>query len=303
MKIAYVAKHNSGGNDDEGAVTHALRSLGHRVICINEERDTYGTADEKAYDIRADMLLFHKWHGEHTLSCLKGRTPRVMWYWDLVNQNDPLTERRDLQRKAWMARTLPHIDLGFMSDGDFIKQSGYDNLVHFFQGADERVIGRSEASSNHEILFTGIRKGGARRMSFVEEMKQRYRGRFTNVENGVHGEELKYLISSARICVAPDAPVTDLYWSNRVYLTLGFGGFLLHPYCEKLAEHYDHGEEIIFYRSREELHSHIVYYMHRNTDSIKNEIRAKALARTLSEHTYRHRCERMLEICRQRLGL
>ena len=36
MKVAYVARHQPHGNDDEGAVAFALEQLGHEVLRIEE---------------------------------------------------------------------------------------------------------------------------------------------------------------------------------------------------------------------------------------------------------------------------
>lgn len=294
LKIVYVAKHNSGGNDDEGAITWALRQLGHRVECI------YETDMKGAYWTKGDLLLFHKWDGYTILDQMKGKIPRVCWYWDLVSMDDPLVAGRCENRRKWMAKTLPHVDAMFMSDGDWMDsvRGLYPEcaFTHFFQGADERTLGKGIYSrSVPEIMFTGVRKGGATRMSFVDELSGKYKGRFMHLESNIHGETLRNLIASALISVAPDSPITPHYWSNRVYLTLGFGGFLLHPYIKALADQYQDGKEIIYYENRAQLHAHINYYMHRATHSVKDSIREAALLRTTSEHTYRHRCEKMLE--------
>ena len=77
------------------------------------------------------------------------------------------------------------------------------------------------------------------------ENKKKYEDLFHHVER-TYREKLRERIGTHSMMVAPDAPVTDRYWSNRVFMAMGFGAFMLHPYCAKLAEMYKDGEEIIF---------------------------------------------------------
>src|SRR5437762_2659363 len=104
MKILYVAKHGSGGNDDEGAITHALRVLGHEVDCVHEDYDRRPTGVNPFARPR-DLVLFHKWNDFDQLRALSG--PKCFWYFDLVECDDPSLRRRCRQRVEWMSRTIP----------------------------------------------------------------------------------------------------------------------------------------------------------------------------------------------------
>lgn len=296
MRIVYVAKfdqHNS--NDDEDAVAHALTELGHQVIRVDEARGY------KAAGQRGDFLLCHKWADTDALRAIK--IPKVFWYFDLVDFPDPTLSKRNQTRLNWMRDVLPLVDLGFCTDGDWVSKDTTGKLVHLFQGADARIAGRGQELVDQEtppILFSGIRNGGRGRANFVDEMTIQYSGAFLQVQ-GVYRQALANLIASTRIVVAPDAPVSDVYWSNRVYMTLGFGGFLLHPYCKLLAEHYEDGKEIMFYRSREELHAIIQRYYFQ--PEACRAIGDAGLQRTLAQHTYGHRVQELVRIVGERLGV
>lgn len=297
MKILYIAKHGQlNSNDDEGAIEFALSSLGHQVECLHEHK-----AAAFAHKTFADVCLFHKWYDPKALARLN--MPRVFWYFDLVDYPDPTLRKRCQNRMAWMRDIVPLVDLGFCTDGDWVARDETGKLSWLPQGADSRVIGRGVPTAfGADILFTGIRGGGgAGRVSFVDGMLQRYPDRFTHVAGGMHGKDLRDLIASTNIVVAPDAPVTARYWSNRVYNAIGFGAFMMHPWCLDLTRHYTNGEEIVYYTSRQDLHNKIEYFSHE--PRFRRIIADNGLERTQKEHTYGHRCKQLVETIRERLGV
>lgn len=293
MRVLYIARHDAGGNCDEGSVAHCLAVLGHSVKCIHE-RNAASAAREKA-----DFLLFHKWHDLGLLHHFKGRLPRVFWWWDLVDHPDPTLAARCRQRVDWMLTITPNVELGFLSDGDWVSKDNSGKLVWLTQGADIRVVQRSTVEQDIPILFTGITAGGAARSSFVEEMRTRYGPDFHHVQKGVHGKELSSLIARSEIVVAPDGPIGPAYWSNRIFLSLGFGAFMLHPYCERLPEFYTDGEEVVYYRNRSELHDKIRWYLYRKGN--REQIANAGFERTVNEHLYLHRVEKLLQTVKERL--
>lgn len=300
MKVLYVANHaQRNSSDDEGAIAHAFRQLGHEVVEVEER---YG---HKAARQGGDLLLFHKW-GDHG-SIPEFKCPKVFWWFDLVHWPfDQTLTRRCLNRVEWMRRITPLVDLGFLSDGDWVDHDpgNTGKLYWLTQGADGRIVGRDElADKGPEILFCGISKGGGeKRVSFVEEMAHRYRGRFHHVTQGVYREDLRRLIGSAKIVVAPDSPCTARYWSNRVYNMLGFGAFLLHPYCHQLTGHYEGGHDLVYYEDRHDLFDKLDHYL-QDTEQVKLDrlrVANNGLNRTQREHLYEHRVRRLLEVCHDR---
>lgn len=296
MRVIYIAKHHSGGNDEEGAIAHALTQLGHKVVCISEVGANVRPLREKG-----DFLLFHKWRNLAALQAIK--MPKVFWFWDLVElPSDPMLRHRDDARKNWMEAVVPNVDLGFLSDGDWVAQDKSGKLSVLRQGADERIAGKGlkhERAEFIDILFTGIRQGGgSSRHKFVDRMKSAYGSSFQHVASGFHGKRLADLIANSRIVVAPDSPVTDRYWSNRIYLTLGFGGFLIHPYSEGLVDQYEGGKEVFYYRSFEGLQELIGRCL--ADGALCERVAEAGYRRTMREHTYRHRCEKLVAICKER---
>jgi hypothetical protein len=309
MRIVFVAKHTNGGNDEESAITYALETLGHEVVRLEERKGA------KATGYKADLMLFLKYYNLDVLS--RVNYPKAFWYFDLVTYPDPTLESRNTTRINWMREVLPLVDLGFCTDGSWVEKCDEQfahssdftgtKLVWLPQGFDSRMVGvgepwvPNERDKLHEILFTGIGRGGGRgRERFVDAMVNRYKQSFHHVTRGVHGTALKQLIRSSKVVVAPDSPVADRYWSNRVYLTLGYGGFLLHPFCSGLANHYEAGEELAFYGGMEDLYDKVAYYMARPEE--RHRVAENGMQRTLTQHTYLHRCRELVATVKGRLG-
>lgn len=295
MKIVYVAKHGNGGNDEEGAIKHALEELGHNVQLFHE---TEGNLISRQ---RGDLCLFHKWYDTRWLRNLP--FPKIFWYFDLVNYPDPLLEHRNKSRIQWMQAVTPLVDLGFCTDGDWVLQDPHGKLIWLPQAFDGRYIGKTKLKDERsQILFMGIKNGGGdARKKWVSLMSARYGSRFCHVERGVHGEQLKNMIGTAQIVVAPDSPVTDNYWSNRVYLTLGNGGFLLHPFAKNLVKHYAGNVDLVYYNNMEQLDNLISNYL--QSRLLRDHISDAGLERTRKQHLYLHRCEEMLGVVKERLGV
>lgn len=305
MRILYVGKHGQHrSNDDEGAVTHALQVLGHEVRAVQET--DVGRAEVRARGCR--LLLFHGFRNPADLAAAFPDVPKVCWYFDLVDSGDPTLAKRDEIRRQWAESVASVADLLFFTDGDWAAKGPAGKTFWLTQGADERVAGlipEAEAGRRREVtpvLFTGIRRGGGQvRESFLDALSARYGSKLFMIERGVYRERLRSMIAHSTVVVAPDGPVTDRYWSNRVYLSLGFAAFLVHPLCRDLTRHYRHPEEVVYYTDRDNLYSKIDWALANRAAA--REIAEAGLARTLAEHTYRHRVEELLKTVKERLGV
>lgn len=324
----YVGRHDGADNDDEGAIAHALRALGHDVLCKDEVRDPPKLADVMRYG--PDFLLTNKWSDLRTLRAMP--CPKVFWFFDLVKSDDWALQARSVERERWVTDVTAVCDLGFLTDGVWVAADTTGRLTWLTQGADERVAGPWGLKPNLEtvypgedrapappaawapnwtgdILFTGSVIHGGVRASFVDEMRATYGDRFLAFGNKsrdrVHGRRLAELMAAAKVVVAPDGPVTHNYWSNRVYLTLGFGGFLVHPWCERLgAQGYEQGTHLFYYRDRPHLHAMIRDLL--NDDHWRDRrsvIAARGYRLTAERHTYRHRCADLVRTVSHKLGL
>ncbi len=249
---------------------------------------------------KTDLVLFHHTGEFGLISQIDA--PKVFWYFDLVTYNDHYFKRQQRDRVAWMKEALAISDIGFCTDGEWVKN--HQRILHFHshilhglkQGAHEIKTYKS-ASSPIDILFVGSLNQP--RMEFFSDLSAILPSVNLKllVKHGdkVFGDNLARLISLSKIVIAPDTPIKSSYWSDRVYVMSGYGGFLLHPFAEELSCDYVGGEEIVFYDSSQDLYNKIRYYL--EEDDERNRISRNALKRTASEHTYRHRCQTLLQRC------
>ncbi len=305
MKILFVANHGNHDNCDESAISYALRMLGHEVLEVQQRQSTTAAAVAKSHNV--DFCLFLKWDNPSSLRETAAVAPCVFWYFDLVaNQDDPTLALRMESRRRWFYDVMRYCVGGFCTDGDWVDQwnatqKAYGNKLYWLmQGMDERVAGPGDASQCNlevpEILFTGMINHGSRRREHVHRLQTRYGRRFGVFGDGgprfrLHGRALADLFAKAKIVVAPDGPCTDRYWSNRVYLTLGLGGFLMHPQCAGLRGHYA-VDELVTYKDRETLELLIDDYL--DDPSTRENLRVRGYEATMARHLYRHRCEELV---------
>lgn len=304
MKIAYVARHGDHGNNDEQAIAHALTQLGHEVLPVHE-------ADALAAPSLipdADFLLFHKWTG----ASAKTRMPKVFWFFDQVaEQEDARGTKLEVwtaQRRAWMARTMEHVLVGFCTDGDWVAQDRTGKLAWLTQGFDERWAGkgRKEGPAPEIAFFGTATRNGVRRRRCLEFLRERYGDRLwvlnKEAQAPIHGQALADLCVSAKVIVAPDGPCTDRYWSNRVYLVTGLGGCLVHPVLDGLDDEYP-DDELAVYHDYEGHEGSLSSWVDRLLENpyLNFDTRLAGHNATMQRHTYRHRCEALVEEVRRRL--
>jgi len=291
MRVVYVAKHHQkDSNDDEGAIAHALTQLGHRVVLVPESQG--------ATPPRGDILLFHKWSNTDQLKKLNGKMLRAFWYFDLVGTcGDSSYIQRSAARMRWMHAVTPNVDIGFCTDGDWVDEDLTGKLRTLHQGFDSRLEAEEAEKQVFPMLFVGGLPNGSVRAQRFQELKQEYGDQLVHMSSGVYRESLAVALASAAISVALDSPVTNRYWSNRVYNSCGLGAFTLHPYCAELAEEYQEGKEIAFYSCPQEFREKVLYYS-RNAEQ-RQAVAQRGRARTLKDHTYYNRCKELMKLIKE----
>jgi spore maturation protein CgeB len=93
--------------------------------------------------------------------------------------------------------------------------------------------------------------------------------------------------------IAPKYPQTNKYWSNRVYNTIGRGGFMIHPYCKDMLEEFEDGVNIVLYKNQKEMFEKIDYYLQNDEEREKIRIAGRDLVR--SKYTYKDRVKTICE--------
>lgn len=84
--------------------------------------------------------------------------------------------------------------------------------------------------------------------------------------------------------------------NQRVFDVSACGGFLLTDYRRDLGEFFNIGEEVIYYKDKDELRGLVEYFLFHEDERM--EIAKRARKRVLAEHTFSHRMDKMIEVMR-----
>jgi hypothetical protein len=287
MKILYLGNFNPFAKSTEKLIKKSLEELGHTVYIVDERDVNPGRVLAEALNYNVDLFLFHKgtrWGLPlEQLMELLFRLPCKIAFWYF----DPITGIPE--REMFMEAVIPYVDLAFMTNGSWIRQHNYENTRWLLQGCDVKPKGKFRKEYECDIAFTGQVYGN--RDLFIEGLKKKYGDRF-KVFNNVFGEDFYDLCQSAKILVSPKFPSDDYFWSNRIYMTLGAGGFLIHPYCKGLEDEFVAGEHYEDYRTQEELYTKIDYYLEH--DKERKKIANAGYDKTIKDFSYTERVKKLI---------
>ena len=287
MKVIYFAKIKQENSDlTEDHIHFAFEKLGHEVKRINESNWNRVELINEMKD--ADLFLFHKagietqYSFSRFLEALSIVTcPKVCWYFDKVWGD----------REVIMTTILPFIDKAFLTDETWIRRNPNPRLGILRQGigSENTELGVFKKELETEIAFVGQVYGD--REKFVKELKDKYGSKF-RVFGNIFNRDLYDLMASTKIVVAPNSPSDDFYWSSRVYMILGSGGFLLHPKAEGLKEEFEDKKHLVYYKDFEDLCKKIDFYL--KNPKKREEIRMAGYKKCIESFTYLKRCEILL---------
>jgi len=173
--------------------------------------------------------------------------------------------------------------------------------------ADVLLTGRFTDDRVADVAFVGswhrYHPEWGHRQELVQRMLQVQRFRYWPAGGGeVRGQALADVIASTKILVGdscwPEGPAG--YHSDRIAVTLGHGGFLLHPWSEQLGEIYKDGVHLRYWPLGDwkELDKLIEYYLAHPREAQK--IAAQGRRHVTNNHTFD---ERVPEIIRTALSV
>jgi hypothetical protein len=288
MKICYLGNfQNKFSDTTEKHISSAFRSLGHEVIEYNEADFNI----DKILALQPDLFFFHK-GGEmvgiqlpqlvellNKLTCKK-----VCWYFDKFFQG----------REQWAEIVIPFCDYVFVTDGSYMRRKNFKNVYYLNQGigAENAVLGTPQEHLTSDIAFTGSLYGD--RHAWAKSLTEVYGNRF-KIFNYSFGKNLCDLCASTKIFVAPRYPSDDHYWSSRIYMIIGSGGFLIHPRLEGLKTEFKENEHLVMYKDGRELREKIDYYLEHEEE--RKKIQMAGFEFVKAHYTYVDRVKELLNIC------
>ncbi len=308
MRVAFLGNFGvTYSSESHHAAT--LESLGHEVVRLQEPQ---ASADEILEEAKqSDLFVWVHTHGwdtpgiDETLNELRFRgVPSLTYHLDLWI---------GLQRQQKM-RTDPYwqIDHFFTVDrcmADWLNNNTPVKGHYLTAGVYDKecYISDQPFASPHanDVIFVGsygYHPEWAYRPQLIDWLHQTYGDRFTRIAGDTvgttRGDDLNRLYASSKVvvgdslCLNFDYPD---YWSDRVYETLGRGGFLIHPYVQGMDRQFTDGQHLAFYKYGEfdQLRETIDYYLEH--DDQREQMRRAGHEHVKLNHTYRQRWQCILD--------
>ncbi len=286
----------------ERYIAKGFEELGHAVTWVQENQLRVVKADALLVDIlklKPDLVLFSKGRplgeSELLIEMLKKQGIKTaVWLFDLYFDL-PVDRKFKLEQKVAPFNS----EIIFSTDGGHQKEFEALDINHKLlrQGIYEPEAILYDREKVNDIIFVGgdIYKT---RVMMLEGLYERYGKRFKRFgtpDKIVRGLPLNELYASTKVVVGDSQP-SPRYWSNRIYETLGRGGFLIHPMVEGLDEEFEIGKHLVTfpYGDNDKLFELVDYYLEH--DEEREKIRKAGFEYVKKNYTYTKRCEQLLKI-------
>lgn len=286
----------------ENWIAEALDRGGHHCLRIQRRTNFSEAQLEKiATEFKATHLLLSKAPEirVNNLRSLRSHTGMkiVLWSFDLM---------KDPGNWEWFGPLAEESDICFMTDGTdadgFYKQAGI-NRVELHQAAVRGLHELPLVGSNVkfgastygvDVAFVGSAYTDRRHRLFDELARYPSFRKWGDPGHVIWGEKFASCVYLSRIVIG-DNFVNDVpgYWSDRVYLTLGCGGFFLTAYVPGLEKEFENHKHLVWWNSFDELHDLIKYYLPREAE--RRAIALNGYRLVHREHMYENRIQRMTE--------
>ena len=286
-----------------------LESMGHTVTKLQETEATSEQVLETA--LESDLFIWVHTHGWNT--------PGKM---DMAEVLDKLKENKIITMTY-------HLDLWFGLDRqkDLDKDPVYKHIQHFFTvdpqmadwfnketnvkghylpaGVYDKECEYIRQPFKNEIIFVGSKryhKEWQYRPTLINWLTATYKRRFglwgADGKGARRDRNLNNLYSSTKIVVGDTlCPGFNYpgYWSDRIYETMGRGGFIIHPYIPGLEKEFNDREHVVFYEYNnfKQLKELIDYYLEHSDE--REAIRIAGHELVKSKYTYKNRWEHILK--------
>lgn len=314
MKIAYVGNFTQE-HCTENHLALTLRALGHEVVELQENGYTSSELSDRLDQEWFDLFLFTRTWGEtvqmyHLENLKKRGIPSASYHLDLYVG----LKREDGLDTDPFWRT----DYVFTPDGSDMAKKVFEekNINHFYMKPAVYKADCYEATPNDDNILDVVFVGGGDaegepiqyghtewpyRGKLIKWLKDTYQERFHKFghpQRTVRNKELNQLYADAKVVVGDSLCLNfdhPYYWSDRVYETMGRGGFIIHPFIEGMQEEFIDGKNIVFYEYNnwKQLKAKIDYYL--TYPDEREAIRKAGHEFVKNNATYEDRLKQMLK--------
>lgn len=287
--------------DTEVYIANSLESLGHTVVRCPMVQATIHEMREVLDKEKPDFILFSKgWfkqNNEDMIQFFKNSGYlTVGWFFDLAWGT--MREGHIYQHMAFRA------DIVCTTDGGHDKEFNRASINHYTlrQGIYEPEAYMATPEEAEDIVFVGTSVhehyfSWSHRGELLKWLAATYGEKFKwyGKDDGIRNDKLNTLYASTKIVVG-DSVYSPNYWSNRLYETIGRGGFLIFPEIPGLENEFTPYKHFIPYKVGrwDELKEKIDYYLAHPKE--RRAIQKAGFEHCKKHHTYAKRCERLIEI-------
>jgi hypothetical protein len=307
LRIVYVGNFKPAWST-ETQVAATLESMGHAIVRAQEDECSPARVEALCGD-GVDLLLWTRTWGlrpDDEAHAMLGRltVPSVCYHLDLYA---PIPRRCEVSSKAWW-----RCRYAFTPDGGSDAFWKRERVNHFYLKAgihapDAYLAEPSKEWRGFNVAFVGSRTYHPEwpwRVRLLDWLRKTYSTRFLHVGLGakgphacVRGERLNALYATVPVIVGDSLCVGfnhPHYWSDRVYETLGRGGFLLHPRIEGMADEFIDGEHLAYFEFGDfaGLKAKIDHYLAAPEE--RDRIRRAGHEKVKAACTYTHRLAELL---------
>ena len=287
-----------------------LRSMGHDVLALQEGVVPAEHILQQA--LGSDLFVWIHGHSDETPGTSMEVVLRVLKFNGVIT----LTWHHDLffglgrQNLITESPVYKYVDHFFSTDklmADWVNEHTHVR-GHYLPSAvyDKEAIMLPQKNLAPEIVFVG-NKGyhpeWQYRPNLIKWLEEKYIGRFgwySGEENSLglkRGLEMNQLFADTKIVVGDTLCMNfnyPYYWSDRLWETLGRGGFLIMPYVKGMKKYVTDGTHLRFYEfgNFKQLKYMIDYYL--KNDDEREKIRKAGHEYVKKNHTYVHRWKEIL---------
>jgi hypothetical protein len=306
MKIVFLGNFNVEYSS-ENHYKEEFEALGHEVVALQEPFVTAFQLAEKC--VGADMFFWIHTHGaditdiDKALTIIKGMgIPCVAYHLDLY-----------MGLKRWQQyKNHPYmhqLDYFFTVDkkmAEWLCDNTSTKGVFLPAGivTSQIYTANPKSEMTADVTFIGAKQYHEEwpyRPQLINWLQKNYPGFVLWGRDGrgqVRQQDMNHAYASAKIAIG-DTLCPDFtypyYLSDRIFNMTGAGAFTIHPYIEGIGDLFELDKEIVTYPYGrfDRLKEKIDYYLEHPEE--REAIAKAGQARTLKDHTYRHRMQTIID--------
>jgi hypothetical protein len=192
---------------------------------------------------------------------------------------------------------------------DDYKKAGVANPI-YFTGACDRYDHRRRRAVlpiwKSDIAFIGQARADEPRVTLTRRLAAAYNVKvygknwvsfgFKPAKKTITPRSYALVCAGAKIILGADITNTVAgYWSNRLWLTLGCGGFFLTAYVRGMETFFENKKHLVWYHNEQECLSLVEKYLARPEE--RRRIAMQGYRLVHEHHTFHHFADRVISLC------